>query len=120
MIADQIPSSSGFERQIVKVITPGTILDEDLIENESNNFLCAIGSQDLAWIDISTGIYRSTEWNGEEDDLMDQLLRIGPKEIVIDEDVTQFRLPTEGLRIFKTPVLISRVKVIFSISSSQH
>ncbi|KAG0147557.1 hypothetical protein CROQUDRAFT_61546 [Cronartium quercuum f. sp. fusiforme G11] len=110
VIAEQIPiAPDRFERKLVKVITPGTLLDEDLIEPDSHNFLLAIADDDLAWIDVSTGTYLHTPFRGNQEELMDYIMRIAPKEIVIS-DQSSFKLPTEG-RGSKLSILVSKVKL---------
>lgn len=78
-------------REVVRVITPGMILNEDLLDRTSNNFLLAVsivdGTAGLAWLDISTGIFRTTQTqtiNGRVPDLLiDEVLRVEPNEILL-------------------------------------
>ena len=78
-------------REVVRVITPGMILNESLLDKGSNNFLMAMalvdGHAGLACLDISTGTFKVTETktpNGRIPDvLMDEALRIDPSEILI-------------------------------------
>ncbi|KAF9499857.1 hypothetical protein BDN71DRAFT_1480497 [Pleurotus eryngii] len=88
-----------FERRVVRVITPGTLIDESFLNPYENNYLLAVhgdadvidangvGSLDqkkigLAWIDISTGDFLSKL--SSLDTLRDDLVRINPREIVLD------------------------------------
>lgn len=78
-------------REVVRVITPGMILNEDLLDRSSNNYLLAIsivdGEAGMAWLDISTGIFRTTQTrtiNGKISDLlMDEVMRVDPREILL-------------------------------------
>ena len=78
-------------REVVRVVTPGMILNEALLDRESNNFLLAFsvcdGRAGLACLDISTGTFRSTETDARNgripDTLMDEALRIDPSEILL-------------------------------------
>jgi len=76
------------KREIVEVITPGTILEEDYLNNVNNNFLTAIFSVNDKWgiasLDISTGEFRSTQTFKKH--LIDEIVRIHPTEILIPED----------------------------------
>ncbi len=75
------------KRKIVEVITPGTILEENYLNNTGNNFLSAIyeGKQScgIASIDVSTGEFSCTELPSSK--VVDELVRIHPTEILIPE-----------------------------------
>ncbi len=53
------------KRSITRIVTPGTVLDSTLLRPEQNNFLCALleakGRFGLAWLDISTGEFKTRE-----------------------------------------------------------
>ena len=76
------------ERKITRIITSGTITDENLLDAKTNNFLLSIYSSDekigLAWCDISTG--ETFYSNTTHDDLNNELSSINPKEIILPED----------------------------------
>lgn len=73
------------ERDVVRIITPGTILEEELLERGVNNYLIALYPEDefvgLAYADISTGEFRATELNISE--LKNELNRLRPAEIIL-------------------------------------
>ncbi|RDB28400.1 MutS 1, partial [Hypsizygus marmoreus] len=84
-----------FERRVVRVITPGTLIDEPFLNPYENNYLLAISTPEtaesvaapssqvgLAWIDVSTGEFFSKATN--YDSLRDELARIAPREVVLD------------------------------------
>lgn len=74
------------KREVVEIITRGTTLSENCLEEKSNNFLACI-CQDLHWglslLDLSTGKFALAEPNHE--DLVEELFKLGVKEIVIPE-----------------------------------
>ncbi len=78
-------------REVVRVITPGMILNEELLDKKSNNFLAAVcvcqGFAGLACLDISTGMFRTTEIqaaNGRiPSTLIDEALKIDTREILM-------------------------------------
>jgi DNA mismatch repair protein MutS len=76
------------KREVVEIITPGTVLDHALIDGSSNNYLCALYYEDekrrigLASLDLSTGEFSFTELAGA--DLRSELMRLAPAEIVVD------------------------------------
>ena len=80
------------KREVTRVVTPGTVLEDSMLEPGSNNFLVApAGRQDafgLALADISTGEFLVTEMSGQgaEQRLLDEIGRLAPAEILVPED----------------------------------
>ena len=95
------------ERDVVRVITPGTIIDENMLENNKNNYIMAIGSFakneqkefkniddvigfGVSYCDISTGEFVLAEIVGTGDkmlkDLNDLIVRIAPSELIVKND----------------------------------
>lgn len=77
-------------RDVVRVVTPGTLIEDQLLEGKQNNYLAAISAIDetfaLAYADVSTGLCAATALTGEAayDELLAELGRIAPAEIVAD------------------------------------
>ncbi|GAC1302293.1 MAG: DNA mismatch repair protein MutS [Vulcanimicrobiaceae bacterium] len=77
-------------RDVVRVVTPGTLIEENLLERASNNYLCALtvagDAIGLAYADISTGRAAATAYSGDGglDETLAELARLGPAEIVAD------------------------------------
>ncbi len=74
------------KRDVVRIITPGTLTDDMLLEAKEDNFLCAVGlgnkgAAALSWVDISTGHFFAQQLS--EDKLLDELLRLSPAECLI-------------------------------------
>lgn len=89
-LEDPAESSGLVERDVVRVITPGTILNSRMLNDKQNNFLAAAINYNQLWgfsyIDISTGEFFVTEIEEEEEDqLLDEITRIEPAEIIICE-----------------------------------
>ena len=77
-------------REVVRVITPGTVLDESLLDETRNNFITSIhvGKTGLgiATCDITTGEFFVSSYKEQEDRaLIDEVARISPAEIVVKE-----------------------------------
>ncbi|KUG04824.1 dna mismatch repair protein mutS [hydrocarbon metagenome] len=78
------------KREVIRIITPGTVMDDNILEEHQNNYLAAIiydgTSIGFAYIDVSTGDFRVTEFSGEERDLQlqSELLRLMPAEVLIN------------------------------------
>lgn len=74
------------KRQVVRVLSSGTITEQSLLRPEENNFLAALTMKDLehcglAYCDISTGTFMATELTFHE--LLSELDRIRPVEILV-------------------------------------
>ncbi len=83
------------KRDIVDIITPGSLLDSNLISKPENNFLSTIhiGKKDiigLASIDISTGDFIFTEL--KKNNLKGEVLRLLPAEIIVKDEKTKFQV----------------------------
>jgi len=73
-------------REVTRVVTPGTLTDDALLDPRANNYLCAVltgKTVGLAWIDISTGRFYAATCS--PDRLADELARIGPAECLCSE-----------------------------------
>ena len=74
------------KRDVVRIVTPGTLTDDMLLEDKKDNFLCAIhldarGHAVISWVDISTGHF-FVQRVGERD-LLDELQRLSPAECLL-------------------------------------
>jgi DNA mismatch repair ATPase MutS len=91
-----------FERRVVRILTPGTLIDESFLNPFENNYLLAISSRSegvssssnstaetcsfgLAWIDVSTGEFFSRDTSAAS--LKDHLVRISPREVVLSNNM---------------------------------
>jgi DNA mismatch repair protein MutS len=87
-------------RDVVRVVTPGTVVEEPLLKSSANNYLCALvamgDSLGLAGADLSTGYVAATAFSGEHafEDALAELARLSPAEIVADVP-PQIRLALE-------------------------
>ncbi|NLW92395.1 MAG: DNA mismatch repair protein MutS [Syntrophomonadaceae bacterium] len=78
-------------REVTRVVTPGTVLEAGLLEDNRNNYLAAVIEENeiigLAWADISTGEFRVSELEGPAavSRLKSQLQRLSPAECLIRE-----------------------------------
>lgn len=76
------------ERKVVKILTPGTILDSENLESKSNNYIASVYLSDkgsaISYCDISTGELRVSSLDNQSD-VLDEIIRLEPKEILIDQ-----------------------------------
>ena len=84
------------KRRVVRVLTPGAILDTEKLDSKSNNYLASVyvnkHSYGFAYTDISTGIFRTTSFDSLED-LIDELSQIEPKELLLQDDENRGDIP---------------------------
>ena len=78
------------KREVVRIVTPGLIVDSDNLNATENNFLAGISVRDssfgLACVDISTGEFRVTE-SLDRETFLDEITGPGFKEMLLCEDV---------------------------------
>ncbi len=94
-VGDPATSKGPVERQVQRIVTPGTVTDEALLEERRDNVLAAVyGHKDsfgLAWLDITSGRFLVTELQGE-DQLSAELQRLHPAELLYPEGFAWFDL----------------------------
>ena len=76
------------KREVVRVMTPGMIVENEMLEAKSNNYLLALAGEGdlfgLASLDISTGAFRLVE-TGAGGKVLDEVQRIAPREILLPD-----------------------------------
>ncbi|WP_366921775.1 DNA mismatch repair protein MutS [Metallumcola ferriviriculae] len=90
-VEDPEKSKGIVRREVVRVITPGTIIDKELLAEAQNNFLAAICQVDdiwgLAFVDVSTGEFYVTELNaGNTSSVVDEITRYNVSECLVAPD----------------------------------
>lgn len=87
-------SKSVVRRDVVRLVTPGTLTEEKLLSPSETNYLMALarvrgGAEELAlaWIDISTGVFRLAETNPTR--LLADIFRIDPREVIVADNLMQ-------------------------------
>jgi DNA mismatch repair protein MutS len=77
------------EREVVRVVTPGTVTDPAMLAAKQNNYLAAValgrGAVGLAYVDITTGEFATTQFAAADPEqaLQQELARIGPAEVLV-------------------------------------
>ncbi len=75
------------KREVTRIVSPGTVTDDALLDPRENNYLAAIAGDEpigLAWIDLSTGRFAAEQIPASR--LNDELARIGPVELLAAEN----------------------------------
>lgn len=91
-LTDPKASKGLVERDVVRVVTPGTVIEDDMLQNKHNNFLMSIALEKnkcaISWADVSTGEF-NTSFEPYEPGLLnvcDRILEINPNEIIVNEE----------------------------------
>ncbi|MBN8724319.1 MAG: DNA mismatch repair protein MutS [Acidobacteria bacterium] len=97
-ICDQLETASKgiklVKRDVVRIITPGTTVDSQLLESKENCYLAAItGNKDtlaVAFVDVSTGEFITTQTSGENSwsRLVEEIESFSPKEIIYPQSLS--------------------------------
>ncbi len=89
-VGDPAKSKGPVERKVVRIVTPGTVTDETLLEERRDNLLASLHGVDddygLAWLDLSSGRFHVMEVRGGEA-LAAELERLRPAEVLISEEL---------------------------------
>src|SRR5262245_52001639 len=82
------------KREVTRIVTPGTLTDDSLLDPQASNFLAAVAvgtagmkpgvRVGLAWVDVSTGRFCATTLPVEQ--VADHLARIQPAELLVSDD----------------------------------
>jgi DNA mismatch repair protein MutS len=83
------------DREIIEVITPGTVLEEDILSGKENNYLASLGTHgstcSFSYIDCSTGDFFATSWGKNElyEKLKEEFEKVHPAELLIQQSVLE-------------------------------
>jgi DNA mismatch repair protein MutS len=90
-IGDPAESKGPVERKVVRIVTPGTLTDESLLDASGDSLIVSVFRQQMdcgvAWMDVSSGRFLVSEMSGEEA-LAAELQRLAPAEILVSEDAS--------------------------------
>lgn len=89
-IGDPAKSKGPVERKVVRIVTPGTLTEDTLLEARQESLLAAVSVTDgcfgLAWMDLSSGRFHVTEVSGDEA-VGGELERLRPAELLVNEEL---------------------------------
>jgi DNA mismatch repair protein MutS len=111
----RIPKAGLAEREVIEVITPGTVTDENLLEKTSNNFLLSIGRLGdeiaLAYIDLSTADFVATRFGFHEryERLRREFLSLAPREVLVQESLLEEDEFLKGLIAEREGLVVNRL-----------
>ena len=88
-IENDVKKNKGpMKRKVVRVITPGTVLEENFFDDNPNNFLCSwnevSGRHSISWVDLSTGIFCVQKIDINQSNAFETALeRLSPRELIM-------------------------------------
>ncbi|MCX7905823.1 MAG: DNA mismatch repair protein MutS, partial [Elusimicrobiales bacterium] len=106
-----------FKREVIRIITPGTLIEESLLNSKSANYLASIVFDTVgwavSWIDPSSGEFWALNKIGRIDiSSFDSIIaRINPSEIITDEKTKNY-LNEFGIKLNKTPNILKDISQI--------
>ena len=117
------------KREVVRLITPGTLTEESLLDSSSNNFLLAfseIRSEGaIAWVDMSTGAVATTQCPRSK--LLSEISRLSPSELLIIDNSyddifehlkeTQLSITSLGRSSFESTSAERRLKALYGVTT---
>ena len=90
-IGDPATSKGPVERRVVRIVTPGTLYDEALLDARRDNLLVAVHAAGerigLAWLELSSGRFSVLEVEGEGE-MLAELQRLDPAELLVAESLS--------------------------------
>ena len=105
-VGDPATSKGPVERKVTRIVTPGTLTDEALLSAERDNVVAAVfkggDTFGIAWLDLSAGRFRLTEAPDVEA-VQGEIERLGPAELLVDEDEPLDGVFGERIRITRRP-----------------
>ena len=100
-IGDPATSKGPVERQVVRIVTPGTVTDDALLEERRDNLLTALAASDnrygLATLDLTSGRFTILEVDGDEA-LAGELERLRPAELLVADETAAPVAEQPGLK----------------------
>lgn len=86
--SDPATSKGLVDREVVRVVTPGTVIEEIILETAANNYLASVvmdgQNVGLAYMDITTSEFATTQFS--QSTLSDELSRLNPAELLVSRD----------------------------------
>jgi len=102
------------DREVVEIITPGTVIDESYLKSSHNNYIVSIGRIgkyiSLVYLDLSTADFGATaiEFNERESKLKKELYSLNPTEVIIQESLLEEDLIINRIIAENPNLLINR------------
>ena len=96
------------KRDVIRVITPGTVIESSMLQDDKNNYICSVYLKEscvgVCFADISTGSASTTELHGEKIavQLITELCRYQPSEILLNSKMLDLKEATAYIKQYMT------------------
>ena len=105
-IGDPATSKGPVERQVARIVTPGTLTDEALLAENRDNLVASIFATadgvGVAWLDLAGGRFRLTE-APDMQSAIGEIERLRPAELIVDEDHLEEESFSDHIRVTRRP-----------------
>jgi DNA mismatch repair protein MutS len=125
VICEQVGEVTGkgpVDRQVVRILTPGTLTDDALLNSHQSSNLVALCLQQnqigIALLDLSAGIFKVQQQDFKLEQLSIELARLMPSEILVDEDIVDPNILEQVKKQLDCPVT-KRPNVDFNLNNAQ-
>lgn len=113
------------ERDVVRIVTPGTAIEDEVLSADKNNFLCSVFVEKdnigICWADISTGLMEMCEFRGQDSIkyLDDTLSRVHPSEIICNSNALLIENSLSSIRLSSIPSFYKYKDECFALAKSE-
>ena len=124
-LSEPKPGKELVKRDVVKIVTAGTIINNELIDDKLNNFLGSVYIKEnkiaFAWVDITTGEFFVRNFFGENamGELLDTLVRISPVEIISNKDASDIFLDSPLVKHGVLPKFNQFIESEFNLNNAR-
>jgi len=125
VICEQVGEVTGkgpVDRQVVRILTPGTLTDDALLNSHQSSNLVALCLQQnqigIALLDLSAGIFKVQQQDFKLEQLSIELARLMPSEILVDEDIVDPNILEQVKKQLDCPIT-KRPNVDFNLNNAQ-
>jgi len=91
------------KREVVRIVTPGTVMEDRALPEKDNNYLASMAKDDngfaLAWADVSTGEFRYSYFQ-EREGFLEEIARLQPAEYLLPPGFTQDKSLLRWIKIY--------------------
>jgi len=104
------------KREVVRIVTPGLVVDADNLKADENNYLVSVYNKDetsgIAVLDISTGEFSCTETKNDSD-LQNEIFKISPRELLVPDELQHSDLVEQINSTSNAPLINYRLNIDF-------
>lgn len=113
------------KREVVRIITPGTIIEPEMLNEKANNYILTLFEDEngigIAYADITTGEFKTTEFRGKVNykHFINEILKIDPSEIVISDDYNIAKELNQYVKSSNKIIVTKHFKKAFKFKNAQ-